>query len=185
MLAKYAAAAMAGSMLLASAAFAAETATTPSTSTTDKAGMTQGSVSQGSVSNVSYTGTWRASKVVGLNVYNEQNENVGSINDLLMDKSGNVKAAVISVGGFLGMGSRYVAIAFDKMKFSDQPVSYTGASNAPAGGGMAKPASTTTTGSAATQPASTSKPNPWYPDHAVFNASKDELKNMPEFKYAE
>jgi hypothetical protein len=182
MLAKYAAAAMAGSMLIASAAFAAETATTPSSSTTDKAGMTQGSVS-----NVSYTGTWRASKVVGLNVYNEQNENVGSINDLLMDKSGNVKAAVISVGGFLGMGSRYVAIAFDKMKFSDQPVAYTGASNAPAGGaggGMAKPASTTTTGSAA-QPASTSRPNPWYPDHAVFNASKDELKNMPEFKYAE
>jgi hypothetical protein len=85
------------------------------------------------------------------------------------------------------MGSRYVAIAFDKMKFSDQPVAYTGASNAPAGGaggGMARPASTTTTGSAA-QPASTSKPNPWYPDHAVFNASKDELKNMPEFKYAE
>jgi PRC-barrel domain len=175
MLAKYAAAAMAGSMLLASAAFAAETATTPSSSTTDKAGTTQ---------NVSYTGTWRASKVVGLNVYNEQNENVGSINDLLMDKSGNVKAAVISVGGFLGMGSRYVAIAFDKLKFSDQPVSSASASNAPAGG-MAKPAGTTTTGSAATQPASPAKSNPWYPDHAVFNASKDELKNMPEFKYAE
>jgi sporulation protein YlmC with PRC-barrel domain len=184
MLAKYAAAAMAGSMLLASAAFAAETATTPSTSTTDKAGMTQGSVSD-----VSYTGSWRASKVVGLNVYNEQNENVGSINELLMDKSGNVKAAVISVGGFLGIGTHYVAIAFDKMKFSDQPVAYTGASNAPAGGtgaGTARPASTTTTtGSTATQPASTAKPNPWYPDHAVFNASKDELKNMPEFKYAE
>jgi hypothetical protein len=29
-----------------------------------------------------------------------------------------------------------------------------------------------------------SKPNPWYPDHAVFNATKDELKAMPEFKYA-
>jgi hypothetical protein len=184
MLAKYAAAAMAGSMLLASAAFAAETATTPAASTADKAGMTQGSVSD-----VSYTGTWRASKVVGLNVYNEQNENVGSINDLLMDKSGNVKAAVISVGGFLGIGTHYVAIAFDKMKFSDQPVAYTGASNAPASGagaGTARPASTTTTtGSAATQPASASKPNPWYPDHAVYNASKDELKNMPEFKYAE
>ena len=182
MLTKYAAAAMAGSMLRASAAFAAETATTPSSSTTDKAGMTQGSVSD-----VSYTGTWRASKVVGLNVYNEQNESIGSINDLLMDKSGNVKAAVISVGGFLGMGSRYVAVAFDKMKFSDQPVAYTGASNAPAGGSnnMAKPASSTTTGSTATQPASTSKPNPWYPDHAVFQATKDELKNMPEFKYAE
>src|SRR5215470_1495202 len=156
MLAKYAAAAMAGSMLLASAAFAAETATTPSTSTTDKAGMTQGSVSD-----VSYTGTWRASKVVGLNVYNDQNENVGSINDLLMDKSGNIKAAVISVGGFLGVGSRYVAVPFDKIKFSDEPVAYTSAANAPAGNAPAgnapagnRPASSTTTGSTANPPAS-------------------------------
>jgi hypothetical protein len=170
MLAKTVTAAMAGSMLLASAAFAAETSTTAAPGTT------------GAVTNVSYQGDWRASKVVGLNVYNDQNENVGSINDLLMDKSGNIKGAVISVGGFLGMGSRYVAIAFDKLKFSDQPVAYTGASNAP--GGMAKPGATTTTGSA-NPPASTSKPNPWYPDHALLNASKDELKNMPEFKYSE
>ena len=174
MLAKYVTAAMAGSMLLASAAFAAEDSTMSASKPT---------ASQGSVSDVSFTGNWRASKVVGLNVYNEQNENVGSINDLLMDKNGNVKAAVISVGGFLGMGSRYVAIAFDKMKFSDQPVAYTGASNAPAGG-MARPASSTTTGSAAPRPAA-GKPNPWYPDHAVFNATKDELQKMPEFKYAE
>jgi sporulation protein YlmC with PRC-barrel domain len=171
MLAKYVTAAMAGSMLLASAAFAAEDTMKAAPST-------------GSVSSVSYNGNWRTSKVVGLNVYNEQNENVGSINDLLMDKSGNVKAAVISVGGFLGMGSRYVAIAFDKIKFSDQPVAYTGASNAPApgAGGTARPGSTTTTGSAATQPVA-AKPNPWYPDHAVFNATKDELTKMPEFKY--
>jgi hypothetical protein len=39
----------------------------------------------------------------------------------------------------------------------------------------------TTTGSAATAPP---KPNPWYPDHAVFDATKDSLKAMPEFKYA-
>jgi len=39
----------------------------------------------------------------------------------------------------------------------------------------------TTTGSAAPM----SKPNPWYPDHAVFNATKDELTKMPEFKYSE
>ncbi|MGH6740692.1 MAG: hypothetical protein ACREDY_16980 [Bradyrhizobium sp.] len=45
----------------------------------------------------------------------------------------------------------------------------------------------TTTGSATTQPAATasSKSNPWYPDHAMLNATKDELKNMPEFKYSE
>ena len=48
----------------------------------------------------------------------------------------------------------------------------------------AKPGGTTTTGSASNTAATTAKPNPWYPDHAVFNATKDELKAMPEFKYS-
>jgi hypothetical protein len=107
--------------------------------------------------------------------------------------SGTIKAVVIGVGGFLGMGEHLVAVSFDKVKFSDQPVAYTGASNAPASGtttpaGTTPPSSTTTTGSTATTSSSSmasSKPNPWYPDHAMFNATKDELKAMPEFKYSE
>src|SRR5579859_6144353 len=173
MLKKSLVAGVAGSLLLASTAFAAETTTTAAPATT------------GSVSDISYQGNWRASKVVGLNVYNEQNESVGSINDLLMDKSGSIKAAVIGVGGFLGMGAHLVAVPYDKIKFSTEPVAYTGvSSNAPGASGTARPMSTTTTGSTANPPAATSKPNPWYPDHAVFNATKDDLKKMPEFKYS-
>lgn len=180
MLAKHVAAAVAGSLLFASAAFAGENSTTAPPGTTTAAPSKMPSASE-----TSYHGDWRASKVIGLNVYNDKNENVGSINDLLMDKSGSIKAAVISVGGFLGMGSRYVAIAFDKLKFSEQPVPSTTASNT---GGAARPATgtPTTTGSTANRPAAASpaKENPWYPDHAVFNATKDELKKMPEFKYS-
>jgi sporulation protein YlmC with PRC-barrel domain len=183
MLTKYLTAGVAGSMLLASAAFAAENSTT---GTSDKAAAPQ-ATTQASTTDASFKGDWRASKVVGLNVYNSQNENVGSINDLLMDKSGGIKAAVISVGGFLGMGAHLVAVPFDKMKFSTEPVAYSTSSNAPAGGG-ANPAgakSTTTTGSTAgSSPAANSKPNPWYPDHAMLDATKDQLKNMPEFKYS-
>src|SRR6201992_4366425 len=157
MLAKYVTAGIAGSLLLASAAFAAENNATTTASPPAPA-------TQSSVSNSSFQGDWRASKVVGLNVYNEKNENVGSINDLLMDKSGGIKAAVISVGGFLGMGARLVAVPFDKIKFFTEPIAYTGASASGAGG--AKPASTTTTGSTSGSAAS-SKPNPWYPDHAM------------------
>src|SRR4029077_7827610 len=160
MLTRYLMAGVAGSLLLASTAYAAE-----DSMTSDKTAAPQ---TTAAATDMSYKGDWRASKVVGLNVYNAQNENVGSINDLLVDKSGNIKAAVISVGGFLGMGARLVAVPFDKMKFSTEPVAYTGvSSNASGGGGGAKPSSTTTTGSTSgSSPAANSKPNPWYPDHA-------------------
>ena len=124
MLFKSVAAGLVGSALLVSAAFAE-----PPTGTSESA----------------LQGSWRASKVVGLNVYNDNNEKIGSINDLLMDKSGNVKAAVIGVGGFLGMGAHLVAVSFDKMKFSDEPVAYTGAANTMPPGAN-RPSSTTPTG---------------------------------------
>jgi hypothetical protein len=125
----------------------------------------------------------------GLKIYNEANENIGSINDLLMDKSGAIKTAVIGVGGFLGMGEHLVAVPYEKLKFANEAVAYSGTGTAPAPGGpgtMSK--STTTTGAATgTEKTATTAPSgsKWYPDHAVFNASKDELKNMPEFKYSE
>jgi sporulation protein YlmC with PRC-barrel domain len=178
MLAKYIAAGLAGSALLATVAFAQ---TTP-TATTDRANMAPAAASDSS-----YNGNWRASKVVGLNVYNDSNESLGSINDLLTDKSGNIKAVVIGVGGFLGVGEHLVAVPFDKIKFVTEPVAYTGASAAPNMPGT-RPASSTTTGAAGTNTAPaaavTVKPNPWYPDHAVMSTTKDELKAMPEFKYS-
>jgi sporulation protein YlmC with PRC-barrel domain len=174
---KYFAAGLAGSALLATVAFAQ----TP-TATTDRANM-----APSAASDFSFKGDWRASKVVGLSVYNDNNESIGSINDLLTDRSGNIKAVVIGVGGFLGMGSQLVAVPFDKIKFVNEPVAYTGAAGAPNAPGT-RPASTTTTGAANPNPppamANTAKPNPWYPDHAVLNATKDDLKAMPEFKYS-
>jgi sporulation protein YlmC with PRC-barrel domain len=131
----------------------------------------------------SLRGDWRTSKIVGLDVYNDNNESIGSINDLLTDKSGNIKAVLIGVGGLLGVGERLVAVPFEKIKFVDAPVADT-ATNA----SSIKPASTTTTGAANSNAGPTTptsaKSNPWYPDHAVFNATKDELKTMPEFKYS-
>src|SRR6201985_1527959 len=144
MLAKYVTAGIAGSLLLDSGAFPAEDNATTAASPPAAA-------TQSSASSTSFTGDWRASKVVGLNVYNEKNENVGSINDLLMEKNGSIKAAVISVGGFLGMGARLVAVPFDKIKFSTEPVAYTGMAGAPNAGG-ARPQNTTT-GSTSHQPA--------------------------------
>jgi sporulation protein YlmC with PRC-barrel domain len=179
MIAKYAIAGVAGTALLASVAFAQSPAT--SDKTTQNSPTT--TMSDTSTSPSSFQGNWRASKLVGLSVYNEKNESVGSINDMLTDKNGKIVAVVIGVGGFLGVGEHLVAVPFEKVKFSTEPVAYTGAANAPAGGASTRPGSTTTTGAATTAPAA-AKPNPWWPDHAIFNATKDELKAMPEFKYS-
>jgi sporulation protein YlmC with PRC-barrel domain len=176
---KYMTAGIVGSALLASAAFAQSPSATTSTTTPAAAPVT--------ASNSTYNGNWRASKVVGLSVYNEANESLGSINDLLTDKEGNIKAVVIGVGGFLGVGEHLIAVPYDKIKFVNEPVATTSAS---ATGAKSTTSSGMTTGAATTgaAPAATAtpaKPNPWYPDHAVLGgASKDQLKAMPEFKYA-
>ena len=102
MLTKYAVAGLAASALLASVAFAqSPSATTDRATTAAPAAASDTS---------SFKGSWRTSKLVGLNVYNDSNESLGSINDLLTDKSGDIKAVVIGVGGFLGVGEHLVAV---------------------------------------------------------------------------
>jgi len=177
MFAKFITAGLVGSALLATVALA-QSPTAPS----DRA-----TAAPAAASDSSFQGNWRAAKLVGLSVYNDNNESIGAINDLLMDKSGSIKAVVIGVGGFLGIGEHLVAIPFEKVKFVNEPIVYSGAAGGPSPAGN-RPASSTTTGAAGTNTGPSAmpalKPNPWYPDHAVFNATKDELKAMPEFKYA-
>src|SRR6201986_1894278 len=148
MFAKYLTAALAGTALFAAVASAQTQtpATTPAPST-----------ESGSTTSSQLQGDWRASKVVGLSVYNGSNEKLGSINDLVMDKSGNIKAVVLGVGGFLGMGEHLVAVPMEKVKFSNEPVAYAGTASTgtpgAGGGSMANRPTTappaTTTGSAA------------------------------------
>ncbi|HEY3029372.1 MAG TPA: PRC-barrel domain-containing protein [Bradyrhizobium sp.] len=174
MFAKFMTAGLVGSALLATVAFA-QSPSAPS------------NPAPAAASESSFQGNWRASKMVGLSVYNDKNESIGSINDMLTDKDGKIKAVVIGVGGFLGVGEHLVAIPFEKVKFVNEPIVYSGAAGGPSPAGT-RPASPTTTGAAGSNTgpssATASKPNPWYPDHAVFNATKDELKAMPEFKYS-
>lgn len=53
---------------------------------------------------------WLASQLIGMDVYGAADENLGDVNDVLFDRRGNVLAAVIGVGGFLGMGEKQVAV---------------------------------------------------------------------------
>jgi sporulation protein YlmC with PRC-barrel domain len=166
MLAKYLSTALIGSALMVAPAFAQSTSSSSSNS---------------QEINASTTGDWQASQLIRLNVYNNSNEKIGDIKELMMKKDGQIDQVVIGVGGFLGIGTRDVAIKFSELKFEDQPVpSATGSTSTSrpatsgagtAGGGMA--------GGAASAPA---KKN--YPDHAVLNMSKDQLQSMPQFNYS-
>ncbi|WEX87940.1 PRC-barrel domain-containing protein [Sinorhizobium garamanticum] len=60
------------------------------------------------------------STYVGQAVYNAADESIGEINDLIIKKDGGVEAAVIGVGGFLGIGEKNVAVPFDRIEISEQ-----------------------------------------------------------------
>ena len=51
-----------------------------------------------------------SSKLVGMTVYNNQNDKLGEIEDLAIDNGKTIKGVIISVGGFLGMGESYVLV---------------------------------------------------------------------------
>ncbi len=69
---------------------------------------------------------YRATKIIGSNVTNELNETIGKIDDLLVTLDGKDPYAIISVGAFLGMGGKLVAIRYDGLKFSDSKIVLTG-----------------------------------------------------------
>ncbi|MGO9421097.1 PRC-barrel domain-containing protein [Roseiarcus sp.] len=83
--------------------------------------------------------------VVGLDVYNSQNNDIGKIHDVVLDKDNSVKGYILSVGGFLGMGTHYVAVDPGAVNITYDANQKT-----------------------------------W---RAAMNATKDELKSAPEFKY--
>jgi len=86
-----------------------------------------------------------SSNVVGLDIYNSQNDDIGKVQDIAFDASKKVTGYILSVGGFLGMGTRYVTVNPDAVM-----VSYDAQNKV------------------------------W---KATMNATKDELKSAPEFKY--
>jgi sporulation protein YlmC with PRC-barrel domain len=88
-----------------------------------------------------------SSNVVGLDIYNGQKDKVGKIQDVAFDASKQVTGYILSVGGFLGMGTHYVAVDPGAVM-----VSYDAQNKA------------------------------WT---ATMNATKDQLKSAPEFKYGD
>jgi sporulation protein YlmC with PRC-barrel domain len=126
---------------------------------------------------VAATTGWRASKLVGVNVYNNDNEKIGDISEILLDTSGKVSGVIIGVGGFLGLGQHDVLVQMDQLKFVNEPRTAT-----PTTTGAPTTTTAPTSPSAGTTTARSANEK-WYPDHALMSATKDQLKGMPAFKY--
>ena len=141
-------------------------------------------------------GMLRASKFIGLGVYGVGNQKIGDINEILIDGTGAAKAAVIGVGGFLGIAEKGVAIPFSALTWVNTrpaPTSDAGTgimsstmagatSAATSVGNMASSVTGTSMSAAARNPDEMAAYN-GYPDHATVPLTKADLQNAPQFKY--
>jgi hypothetical protein len=66
---------------------------------------------------VTVLGSWQAQGVLGREVRSTADENMGRIVDVIVDRSGHVRAAIIDFGGFLGVGSRRIAVDWNAFRF--------------------------------------------------------------------
>ena len=94
----------------------------------NKSGTTQSMPTQSTADHASFVQTqhatdWRGSKLMGATIYGPDNASIGNVNDVLVDNTGKIRAVVIGVGGFLGVGEKDVAVPFDALNISRKPES--------------------------------------------------------------
>ena len=70
---------------------------------------------------------FRATRIIGETVVNDANETVGKVDDLIIVPDGKVPVLILSVGGFLGVGTRLVAVPYESLKMQDKKLLLTGA----------------------------------------------------------
>jgi hypothetical protein len=136
-------------------------------------------------------GQWRASKLVGVDVYGTDNAKIGDVREVLLNRDGAAEAIVIGVGGFLGIGEKDVAVPFKALEWTTEPrtAARSIVPSAPAPDAVppvptAPGATTDTTGSVAQQDSTTIAVSRGYPDRAVLRMTKADLQNAPTFRYA-
>jgi len=128
-------------------------------------------------------GDWRASKLAGVSIYGPDDKSIGKVDDVVLDKAGQSKLVVIAVGGVLGMGAKHVAVPFEAVTWSNEPVAVK-AAPAPTGDTTSTIPKSSPAGTPSTAAAPAKKTVHDYPDHGSVSMTVDQLKAAPEFKYA-
>ncbi len=118
----------------------------------------------------------------GTRVYGSNNESIGDISDLLLDRQGRIVAAIVGVGGFLGIGQKDVAVPFEALEIVPQGAagSGSGSGTGSGGGGSGGPATTGATGTAGSGAGGSGTMNP---DRIVLRGmTRTDLDAAPAFR---
>lgn len=62
----------------------------------------------------------KGNKLIGADVKGPDNEKIGDVSEVLVSTEGKVNAIIVSVGGFLGVGDRKVALPWEQLRFSSE-----------------------------------------------------------------
>jgi sporulation protein YlmC with PRC-barrel domain len=154
--------------------------------------MGQNSAASGQFMTKMETNQIMASDLIGTRVVSANNESIGDINDVIVDRNGQVMAAVVGVGGFLGIGEKDVAVPFKSLEFiNSQQAQAMDSSNTGGNNAVNTTGSTATTGNTATSgagtagstntAANTSSSNQNQPERVVLRMTKAELQAAPAF----
>lgn len=119
------------------------------------------------------SGQIMASDLIGTRVVSANNESIGDINDVVLDRNGQVMAAVVGVGGFLGIGEKDVAVPFNSLEFANNQQA-----NAMDNNGSVNTTGSTASGSTASGGNAASDNEP---DRVILRMTKAELQAAPAF----
>lgn len=159
---------------------------TPDASTGATTGTTAQDTTGASSGNATYL-TEQAENHISVNdfmgqaIYTADNQSIGDINDLLVEKDGGVVAAVVGVGGFLGIGEKNVAIPFDKITITRE---MDDAAATTAMDGTATTDTTATTGTTATTDTTATNAEQVADAEVRLTTTEtaESLTNAPEFR---
>jgi sporulation protein YlmC with PRC-barrel domain len=118
---------------------------------------------------------------MGQAIYTADDQSIGDINDLLVEKDGGIVAAVVGVGGFLGIGEKNVAIPFENITITREMDDETAATT---GTGTEGTATTGTTGTTATTDTTESNAEQVADAEVRLTTTEtaESLRNAPEFR---
>jgi sporulation protein YlmC with PRC-barrel domain len=168
-----------GFAMLTATALAQTSAPTPPSSSTSPAPAAQ--PAKPPANNLAGQGKWRTSKLIGVDIYGPDDKKVGDVTEVIVDKTGKIEMVTVGVGGFLGIGAKDVAIPFEQVTWSDQPIAPPAPAPAPAGGAAGSAGG----GMSAAPPAASAPKAPaMYPDHGKITMTKDQLNAAPAVTYS-